>query len=160
MPKSCFAVMFERFVPLAAFLRPERPRIDVPPEEVAEPVHPDVEDAVGAARRFRAALSDALDVAVVHLLREISANVLGRELKTADCDVAAIVAAALARFEDERVLVIRAHREDLDALAVFEIECVADSRLRRGEVLFEVRSGTIDQRFAARLEAAIAACVP
>ncbi len=152
--------MFERFVPLAAFLRPERPRIDVPPEAVPEPVHPDVEDALGAARRFRAALADALDVAVVHLLREISTNVLGRELKTARADVAAVVAAALARFEDERVLVIRAHREDLDALAVFEIECVADSRLRRGEVLFEVKSGTIDQRFAARLEAAIAACAP
>ena len=152
--------MFEGFVPLAAFLRPERPRIDVLPEAVPEPLHSDIEDAVGAARRFRAALSDALDVAVVRLLREISTNVLGRELQTADCDIAAVVAAARARFENERVLVIRAHPQDLDALGVFEIECVADSRLRQGEVLFEVRSGTIDQRFAARLEAAVSACVP
>jgi flagellar biosynthesis/type III secretory pathway protein FliH len=160
MPKSCFAAMFERFVPLAAFLRPEKREIEMAQEAVPEPVHPDIEDAVAAARRFRAALSDALDVAVMRLLREISTNVLGRELATSHADVAAVVTAALARLEDESVLVIRANRDDLDALAVFAIECVADSRLRRGEVLFEVKSGTIDQRFTARLEAAVAACAP
>ena len=152
--------MSERFVPLAAYLRPETPAIEVFPEVVPQAVHPDIEDAVGAARRFRAAVADALDAAVTPLLREISANVLGRELKIAQADVAAVVAAALARFEKERVLVIRAHCEDLEALADFGIECVADSRLGRGELFFEVRSGTIDLRFAARLEAAVAACAP
>jgi len=160
MPKSCFAAMFERFVPLAAFLRPETPPLELPTESAYEAVHPDVEDAVGAARRFRAGLADALDAGVLCLLREISTNVLGRELKIAQADVAAVVAAALARFDEERVLVIRAHCEDLEKLAAFGIECVADSRLRRGELFFEVRSGTIDLRFAARLEAAVAACAP
>ncbi len=152
--------MSERFVPLAAFLRPETPPIEVPPAVVSQPVHPDIDEAVGAARTFRAGLADALDAAVVRLLREISTMVLGRELRIAQADVTAVAAAALARFEEERVLVIRAHCEDLEALAALGIECVADSRLGRGELFFEVRSGTIDLRFAARLEAAVAACAP
>ena len=36
----------------------------------------------GAVRRFRAALADALDVAVQQLLAEIAENVLARELTT------------------------------------------------------------------------------
>jgi len=152
--------MSERFVPLAAYLRPETPAIEVFPEVVPQAVHPDIEEAIGAARRFRAAVADAVEAALTPLLHEIADNVLGRELKIAPADVAAVVAAALARFEKERVLVIRAHCEDLEALAAFGIECVADSRLGRGEMFFEVRSGTIDLRFAARLEAALAACAP
>ena len=152
--------MSERFVRLAAYLRPKAPQIEELPEVVSEPVHPDVEDTIGAARRFRAALADALDTAVAYLLREIAVNVLARELALAPADVAAVVVAALARLNDERVLLVRAHPEDLDALTALEIECVADAKLHRGEVLFEVRSGTIDLRFGARLEAAVAACAP
>jgi flagellar biosynthesis/type III secretory pathway protein FliH len=151
--------MSERFVPLAAFLRPVSPVTETPPVVAPEPPHPDVADAISSARRFRAALADALEAAVARLLREIAAGVLARELEMAEADIAAIAVAAVARFEEEKILLIRAHPGDLDALRRLEIECLADPRLRRGELLFEVRSGSIDLRFEARLETAVAACV-
>jgi len=45
----------------------------------------------------------------------------------------------------------------LDSL---EIDSVVDETLVPGEVIAELRSGTIDLRLRARLESALAACAP
>ena len=112
----------------------------------------------GAVRRFRAALADALDVAVQQLLAEIAENVLARELRLAGADVAAVVAKTRERFSNERVLTVRVHPRDRNALRGLEIDAVVDESLAPGDVIAELRSGTIDLRLRARLENALDAC--
>ncbi|HEY2554183.1 MAG TPA: FliH/SctL family protein [Candidatus Cybelea sp.] len=159
------------FVPLTALLRPLQP-----PDEPAAPevesgadlvrptvhgTHAEVEYAVtlGAIRRFRAALADALDAAVARLLREIAENVLARELGLRAADVASIVAKARERLVDERIVAVRVHPRDREALAELQIEKIADTSLQPGDIVVELRSGTIDLRLPARLEAALAAAL-
>lgn len=154
--------MSEEFVPLSAFLHrmPEPPlEHQLPPEpEPDVPVAPDRRDEdLRAVLLFRAALADALDVAIDGLLRSIARDVLARELRLEPADVAGIVAAALDRHAGEKVLSIRAHPADLPALAEVAAARIADDDLRRGDIVIEVRSGTIDMRLSARLEAALAA---
>jgi flagellar biosynthesis/type III secretory pathway protein FliH len=84
-------------------------------------------------------------------------EVLARELLLGEADVASIVAAALARFSGERVLSIRAHPRDLDALGGIELDRIADDTLPPGDIRLDLRSGTIDLTLAARLEAVLAA---
>jgi flagellar biosynthesis/type III secretory pathway protein FliH len=164
--------MSEGFVPLARFLRR-------PPEPLASsiPQAPAAGDALvpcshseevlaqyaatfGAIRRFRAALADALDVAVQQLLAEIAENVLARELTLAGADVAAVVAKTRERFSSDRVLTVHVHPRDRNALCALEIDAVLDETLAPGDVIAELRSGTIDLRLRARLESALAACLP
>ncbi len=154
--------MSDDFTPLAAFLRP------VVAESVAEPLpaaeaqiarpRDDYVETLRAARRFRAGLADALDIALARLLRAIANEVLARELALGGADVAAIVVAALERFSGETVLRLRAHPHDYDALAGLDIERIADDMLHPGDIRMELRSGTIDLTLAVRLDDALAAC--
>jgi flagellar assembly protein FliH len=164
--------MAERFVPLAAFLRPppvaESLAVPAPAaadESAAAPSLPqgvagEHVAALGAVRRFRAALADALEVAVQNLLREIAENVLARELSLAPADVASIVAKTRERFAPERVLAVRIHPLDRDALGELEVEKILDETLARGDAVAELHGGTIDLRLRSRLEFALAASVP
>ena len=99
----------------------------------------------GAIRRFRAALADALDVAVQQLLEEIAENVLARELTVAGADVASIVAKTRERFSSERVLRVRVHPRDRSALDSLEIDSVLDETLVPGDVIAELAQW--DDRF-------------
>jgi len=165
--------MSEGFVPLARFLRPpppepivfSLPQAPVAGERLAACSHSEeslVQYAAtfGAIRRFRAALADALDVAVERLLEEIAENVLARELTVTGADVAAVVAKTRERFSSERVLSVRVHPRDRNALRGLEIDSVPDETLVSGDIIVELRSGTIDLRLRARLESALAACAP
>jgi flagellar biosynthesis/type III secretory pathway protein FliH len=113
-----------------------------------------------AARRFRAALADAIDLALQQMLPEIARELVARELQLGRADVAVIVANAMERFSQERVLSLRAHPSELEALATLEIPSVADPSLQPGDVILELHSGTIDLRMDARLEAILSACAP
>lgn len=154
--------MPDEFVSLAAFLRVpvEEPAANIGPPETSTPAaSPDeLAEAIRAARRFRAALADALDVALAQLLDAISREVLARELAVAPADVAAIVRRALGELEPEKALAIRAHPEDVESIRELEIESTPDAALRRGDIVIELRSGTIDMRVETRLESALAAC--
>ncbi len=108
-------------------------------------------DAAAAVRRFHAALTDALDAAVDELLPAIAREVLGRELATAPADLAAIAGAALGRYEADSPIRLRAHPGDTAALAGLSLAVIADSKLRRGDLVIDVRSGTIDASVDARL---------
>ncbi len=151
--------MPDEFVSLDAFLRP------APPEPASAAIEaPAVtravrycEETIRSARRFRAGLADAVDVAVARLLPEIARDVLGRELRLQPADVAAIVAGALERFGGEKALALRAHPSDVDALADLPIAVVADEALCRGDAVLELRSGTIDLRLDSRLDAILQA---
>lgn len=159
------------FVPLTAFLRPPR-LCDVPfasdLEDAAagDAMQPaDVqteagyEQTIGACRRFQAGLADAIDAGVVRLLAEVAENVLARELMLRSADLASIVAKAQERLLDERIVAVRVHPSDRDALSELQLEKVGDTSLRPGDIVLELRSGTIDLRLRARVEAALgAAC--
>jgi flagellar biosynthesis/type III secretory pathway protein FliH len=160
--------MPDGFVSLAEFLRaPEvEQREPVPfaveacsdplPDSIESEEDPDVgEEALSAARRFRAALADALDARVERLLGEIAASVLARELRLAPADVRAIVIREI-ELAGEPPLKIRAHPTECAALHDFECLVVADAALRRGDVAIEVRSGTIAATLGWRLERALA----
>jgi flagellar biosynthesis/type III secretory pathway protein FliH len=155
--------MSELYVPLALFLRPvepqdagEKPPL-VPPATPVAPSSLQLVQTVSAARRFRAALADALEVSVNALLPAIARDVLGRDLRLAETDVAAIVNEALNRFSDEEVLRVRVHPHDFDALAGLALERIADEALEPGDVRIDLRSGTIDLTLSARLDEALAA---
>jgi flagellar assembly protein FliH len=149
----------DEFVPLDVFLRPppREPEIAVAEAPTVAPAARECEEAIRAARRFRAGLADAVDAAVARLLREIAREVLARELRLHPADVAAIVAGVLERFNGEKALVIRAHPADVDALADLPIAVVADGALRQGDAVLELHSGTIDLRLDSRLDAILQA---
>ncbi len=160
--------MSDAFVPLAALLRPPAPLQEAlattaPAAEPATvPAHVRESErepaaAFGAARRFRAGVADALDLAVRRLLAEVAENVLARELTISGADIAAIVAKARERFARERVVAVRAHPSTRAQLRELEIEKIFDEALAPDDVILELRTGTIDLRMRARLEAALAA---
>jgi flagellar biosynthesis/type III secretory pathway protein FliH len=145
------------FVPLAFFLRPARPEppqivddVRIEPAAAAEIV-----ETLAAARRFHAGLRDAFDVALAELLSRIADDVLGRELKLSGPDIAAIAGAALERFGRRNVLSVRANPRDAEALQDFELEVIADPAIHRGDIVLELRSGTIDLSLSARLQVAL-----
>jgi flagellar biosynthesis/type III secretory pathway protein FliH len=156
------------FTPLASVLRPARPApLDAesaPAASASSPTIPtEYADALGAARRFRAGLRDALDVAVTQCLQRIARDVLARELRLAKPDVKAIVDAALESCGAENVLSIRANPRDVDALSAVGLELIGDETMRPGDITLMLRCGTIDLTLAARLENALAlwnACGP
>lgn len=142
-------------------MRPSPPRVeDDPPAatDVSPPNLPlEYEEALRAARCFKAALRDAVDAAVAELLPVIARDVLARELRLAAADVANIAAAAIERTSNDPAVAIRAHPDDLDALDALGLECIADGSLRPGDVCVQLRSGSIDWRLETRLKTAIAA---
>jgi flagellar biosynthesis/type III secretory pathway protein FliH len=167
--------MSESFVPLAAILRPP------PAEDFVESSPPALTDddetklesppgggelsaewaaTYGEMRRFRAGVLDALEVAVRQLLGEIAENVLARELQLGAADIASIVAKARERFRSQRILTVRVHPDDRDALGELAIERIVDDRLSPGDVIAELQSGTIDLRLRTRLEIVLAAVAP
>jgi flagellar biosynthesis/type III secretory pathway protein FliH len=162
--------MPDGFVPLASFLRPVVVEPVIPSLPVSTPagvpdgaiaraatLEAEYDENLCAARRFRAALADTLEVAVARLLREIANDVLARELTLTSADIASVVARALARFDGEKVLSLRAHPNELGMLCELDLEKIADESLALGDAVIELHSGTIDLRLATRLEAALSA---
>jgi flagellar biosynthesis/type III secretory pathway protein FliH len=119
------------------------------------PASVECEQAIAAARRFRAGLSDALESAVPELLGSIARDVLARELMLGPVDLAAIVAAAIDGCA-QTVLSIHVHPADLEVARRFESTVSADRGLKRGDLRLELHSGTIDLTLAARLDAVLA----
>ena len=160
--------MPEEFVPLDEFFRRSPPEVSPsgptqsqrpsPADEAAaEPARCGFADALAAARRFRAALADALEAATGELLRDIACDVLARELELAPADVTAIAATALERYAADCPVSLRAHPDETAALATFGVAVIADPTLRRGDVALDLRDGTIDASLGARLDCVLAA---
>jgi flagellar biosynthesis/type III secretory pathway protein FliH len=160
--------MPETFVPLTEFLKPRQERespchaepCDPEPRE-AQPkddVHSSTEEAFADVRRFRAAIADALDLAVETLLREIAADVLARELRIEPANLRLIVDRACALLAREEPFAVRVHPAEAGSLEGCGLCIVGDAALRRGDAILELRSGTVDVSLGARLEAVLAAC--
>ncbi len=156
--------MPEAFVPMRAWLeRALEPNATVeevvvePEDEIAcevdcvVPVASDVDDAIAQAKRFRAALEDAVACSLDDLLRDIASDVLARELALAPCDLRAIVTQALDRYRVEP-LHVHVHPDEVPLLEAAGIPIVSDDSLRRGDVVLQTRYGSIDASLGIRLE--------
>ncbi|HLX26049.1 MAG TPA: FliH/SctL family protein [Candidatus Cybelea sp.] len=120
----------------------------------------ELETTLRAARRFRAALGDAVDAALPALLRAIAEGVLARELRLEPAAIARVVAAAVDRAGQEHVVAIRVHPSERGAVATLGLAAVADTTLGPGDCRLQLRSGTIDASLRVRLETALAAQAP
>jgi flagellar biosynthesis/type III secretory pathway protein FliH len=160
--------MHDAFVPLHVALRPQVARelqAETPasrPDANEGSLHDETcadisegDEAPAAARRFNAALCDALAFSLERLVRDIACEVLARELELAPCDVATIAARALDRYAGEGVVRVRVHPGDVPVCATLDVPVVADRSLRPGDVVFDVRCGSIDASLGARLEAVL-----
>jgi flagellar biosynthesis/type III secretory pathway protein FliH len=153
--------MPEEFVPLARWVipaasMPDPVQNDVEPEFETDPArvleeHSDVAEVLMQARRFRAALADAVELAREQLLTEIAADVLGRELELRPADLRAIVSKAIQRYAFDVPLAVRLHPADVELLRG-AYPAVVDSGLRRGDAIVELHVGSIDARLGVRLE--------
>lgn len=130
-------------------------------ESIAEAVDIDTpaaderDAAIDDAKRFRAALADAIDAYASDLLRDIAADVLARELLLAPCDVQAIVSRAAARYGHELVR-IRVHSEEAPRAERSGVSTVSDDSLRRGDVVLETKYGSINASLGVRLDQVLA----
>jgi flagellar biosynthesis/type III secretory pathway protein FliH len=155
--------MSNAFVPLELFLRPVECEAasngspEPPPAVEIVRLPEEYEETLRAARRFRAALDDALESAVQQLLRAVASEVLARELRLAGPDLAAIVSTALDRIGNQALPFVRAHPADCAYLEGLGLALVADDSMKAGDICIELQSGTIDLGLDARLDAALAA---
>ncbi len=155
----------DAFVLLAEFLQPDppEPALDLhAPQTLEDPSTAEIvelDEALRAARRFRAALADPIDAAVQELLPVLARDVLARELLLKPADLEAIVAAVLVRCEGESILAVRVHPRDVAALDGLGFERIPDASLGPGDLRLHVRSGTIDLTLATRLDRALSAWV-
>lgn len=147
--------MGDRFVPLREFVvnsrQPETELVEPVVAAVTPETPPDCGKAAAEVRRFRAAIRDAVDAAVAHLLRDIAAEILARELELAPVNIDAIVERACVRYASEGVVRVRVHPDEAAQISSADVDVVLDSELRLGDALLEVRSGTIDVTLGARL---------
>jgi flagellar biosynthesis/type III secretory pathway protein FliH len=153
------------FVSLSAYVQGSRPATFEPSqsEEIEDsPVssrrQSETAHVLADVRRFHAALADALDATREKLLRELACSVLGRELMLAPAEIETITADAVARVVDEEPVRVRAHPDDVPRVASAALPVIADATLRRGDVMIDVRSGTIDASLGVRLASLLAAC--
>jgi hypothetical protein len=137
------------------------PGCDVEPRAVAvedppDRAHSGDEELVATvrdARLFRARLADAFDDAAARLLRELAASVLARELRTAPCELDALVARVRTRIPVARVRVAPA-----DVARISGVPVTGDPALAAGDAVVEVAGGALDLRLGVRVAAVLEAC--
>ncbi len=152
--------MSNAFVPLDIFLSPPRGESPQPDRQQPPDVPPPPQcerKAAADARRFCAALADALELSLQRLLPQIAREVLGRELALKPADVCAIVAASLERFAGEKTLTLRVHPADAQRASALGVAIVADAKLRAGDALLDLHAGTIDMRLETRFDGVLEA---
>lgn len=155
--------MHDGFITLEEWFRPpvQIESVDVLPIE--EPVcdapaleNERMNEAIAAVKRFSAAVADAVDMVLEDLLRDIACDVVCRELFIGPVDVRAVVARAKQRYAFDEPVAIHVHPDDCAALVDSGTKIVGDARMRRGDVVLAVRSGTIDATLGARLDTVLA----
>ena len=110
-------------------------------------------------RLFHARIIEAVEGTIETLVTDIAADVLGRELLLEPVDVEAIVDRALQRFAAEEPLRVRVHAQDVDRLKC-GVPVVADTQLRPGDAIIDLRTGSVDASLGVRLAALVHAVTP
>jgi flagellar biosynthesis/type III secretory pathway protein FliH len=161
----------EGFVSLASILRHAQDDEVLQPHRHGEPVEPRCDDDVVVVddapcegeremlrevRLFHARVTEAVEASVETLVKDIAAEVLGRELLLAPADIERIVDRALHRFAAEEPLRVRVHSDDLSRLKC-ALPVLADNALRPGDAILELRNGYVDASLGVRVEALLRA---
>lgn len=111
-------------------------------------------ELVREVRLFHARVIEAVEASVETLTADIAADVLARELCLAPADIEAIIDRALQRFAQEQPVRVRVHDADLAGLTC-SVPLIADARLRPGDAVIELRSGSVDASLGVRLAAVL-----
>ena len=157
--------MDERFATLAEWLCADGASVLEAAEDPGEVEAPDstadapcagedadlADDVFSSIRCVRAALEDAIEMMRADLIADIAAEIVGRELRLAPAELDTIVETAVARYADESPCVVRVNPTDVEKITS-GVRVVPDSSLRTGDVVVEVRAGSIDARLGTRLE--------
>jgi hypothetical protein len=118
--------------------------------EPEPPLTPE-DEALHEIERFRAFALDAVERSLGRLVASLAEEVLGRELKLSPVDLQEITNRALRRYDREGPVRVRVSTVDLGAVRT-ELPVVADADLREGDLIVEVRDGTLDARMSVRLD--------
>jgi hypothetical protein len=118
--------------------------------ESEPPLTPE-DEALHEIERFRAFALDAIERSLGRLVASLAEEVLGRELKLSPVDLQEITNRALRRYDREGPVRVRVSTVDLGAVRT-ELPVVADADLREGDLIVEVRDGTLDARMHVRLD--------
>ena len=129
-------------------------------EEALEPAGeaPGLERFATELRFARLAALEAFERAVPRLLDELARDVLARELLLGGPELEALARCVLAEFASEEPVALVVSPGDAHRLNV-GLPVRADSRLRSGDLIVEVRDGEIDARFTVRLHDAVASSI-
>ncbi len=138
------------FVTLEEFVRTPQAEAETPVVAAAPPPN-GLNEALHEVRRFRAALTDALEAACEEVLRDVAIDVLARELLLAPAAIARIAEASLDRFWEEEPIALLAHPDEAAHLGALALPVRGDASLRRGDVMIALRFGSIDLTLGARL---------
>ncbi|MHB8141009.1 MAG: FliH/SctL family protein [Vulcanimicrobiaceae bacterium] len=169
--------MPEAFVPLGDWLRPPIVQGGVEPDLRDDAAARDAASAVCEAlpqrgsdapfvetqtqllrdvRLFRARVAECVEACAQRLLVDLAADVLGRELSSSPAQLAAIVARTLARIGDEIPLRLRVHPDERFATTYGGVPVEGDERLKRGDLLIDLRDGEVDAGLGVRLAEVLA----
>ena len=111
-------------------------------------------EALRDVRLFRARLAEALDHATATLLRDLAYAVLGRELRAAPADVAALAARIL--HEHPAAAPVAIHHAPGEVVEI-GIPALSDPALAPGDVIVAFAGSEIDARLGVRLAAVLEA---
>ena len=103
---------------------------------------------------MRLAAVESFEHAKNTLLATLAQEVLARELVLAPVDVEALAARVLASFADLEPVTIAVSPSDAERVAA-TVPMRIDSALAAGDLILDVRAGTIESRFAFRLQSAL-----
>jgi hypothetical protein len=155
----------DRFVPFAHLLRAGTPP-GSPAAEACEPAQPPHGPApavvagplAGEVALLRAAALEAFERASERLLQGLAAEVLGRDLALAPCDIETLTRRFVAELMEFEPLALVLSPADANRVRS-SLPVRVDSALRSGDAIVEVRDGAFESRAAFRLESSVAAAL-
>lgn|GEM_PF-2165352 len=159
-PETCGFRRYAAFGPMTAAFdeAPEEP--PALPERRPIGAASSLNDIVAEALRFRAALREAFERELESLCGDLAVRVLARDLRLAPADIERIARAVLEHRGDAEAIALRAAPDDARQLQALVHEhglalCI-DEAMERGDVVLELRAGSLESSLVMRLDAVLA----
>ncbi|MBV9104382.1 MAG: hypothetical protein JO060_12400 [Candidatus Eremiobacteraeota bacterium] len=140
--------------PIVERAQPEKPPSALPSNPPA--LCPHEEALCSAIALARLAATEAFQRASHRVLESFARDVLARELQLASADVAALVKTALKSLAAEEPVALLVSSDDLHRFSTCDVPLRADPSLVPGDLVVELRDGSIDARLNVRVLTALA----
>jgi flagellar biosynthesis/type III secretory pathway protein FliH len=145
----------ERFISLAAFVRGPAPAAGpVAPAVVRGVIDFAHADLATELSLMRLAALEAFERSTAQALRLFASDVLARELALSPADIEALVKRALASFAEHEPVAISVSPSDAERVRA-QVPVRIDPALEAGDLVVQVRDGTLESQFSFRLEDAL-----